>query len=314
MNRRGATCLLWLLPAMAQAQFDCTTNDGAITITHYRGSGGEVTIPATISGLPVVAVGGGAFANNRTLTGITIPDTVTNIGNNAFYCVGSPSRLTRVALGTGVVSIGNFAFSACNQLTGITIPQSAVSIGTGAFVFCTSLTNVTIPSGVTHIGERAFNACFKLPDITVDSSNPVYTSVEGVLFDRQRTTLLQFPGGKGGSYEIPDGVTNLAHLALWNCPRLTSLTIPDGVIHIGDEAFAACNHLARVTIPVSVANIGTGAFNSCVSLTGVFFRGNPPNLARSVFTGDDQATVYYLPGTTGWGPTFGGRPTAVWKP
>ena len=289
-----AVLLLLALPAVVQAQFTYTTNKRTITITGYTGSGGAVTIPGTINGLPVTSIGNYAFARHPTLTSVTIPDSVTNIGDYAFTAVDSYSSLTKVTIGNSVTSIGN-----------------------GAFLFCTSLTSVTIPGSVTSIGDRAFNACFSLTEITVDKNNPAYSSMDGVLFNKSRTALIQFPGGKAGNYKIPDNVTNIVDLALWNCPKLTSVTIPNGITSIGREAFASCNSLTNVTIPDSVANIGIGAFDSCETLTAIYFHGNAPKLDRpdrTMFNGAKNPTIYYLSGTTGWGTTFAGRPTALWKP
>ena len=163
-------------------------------------------------------------------------------------------------------------------------------IGTYAFFNCSSLTSVTIPSNVTSVGDLAFGWCSRLTSIVVDPQNSVYCSVAGVLFDKNQTTLIQCPGGKAGNYAVPSGVTNIASSALNGCTSLTS-----------------------VTIPASVTRIGNYAFDWCISLTGIYFHGNAPSVGSDVIAGDDNASAYYLAGTTGWGSTFGGRPTAQWN-
>jgi hypothetical protein len=129
-----------------------------------------------------------------------------------------------------------------------------------------------------------------LKAISVTALNSVYSSVDGVLFDKTQTTLVKYPQGRVGSYAVPGSVTS-----------------------VGYSAFANCTSLTDVTIPNAVTNIGDSAFFLCANLTAVYCEGNAPSLGgSSVFSGDSNATVYYLPGTAGWGPTFGDRPTALW--
>jgi hypothetical protein len=116
------------------------------------------------------------------------------------------------------------------------------------------------------------------------------------------------------SITIPNSVTSIGDEAFFDCTNLTSVTIGNSVTNIDNFAFCVCGSVTNVTIGNSVTNIGSEAFYSCSSLTGVYFKGNAPNVDSSVFSGDRRATVYYLPGTTGWSPTFCGRPTARWKP
>jgi hypothetical protein len=173
-----------------------TNGDNTITITGYTGTGTVVTIPGRINGLTVTMIGNEAFLGNGHLSDVTIPDSVTTIGDLAFLkCLA----LTR---------IGNTSFSLCG------------------------LTTVTIPATVTSIG--------------------------------------------GGS-------------------------------------FSCCSYLTNVIVGVNVTNIGVEAFSNCQDLKGLFCKGDAPS-CDDLFFNNDRVTVYYLPGTKGWGPTFGGRPTAVWKP
>jgi hypothetical protein len=127
--------------------------------------------------------------------------------------------------------------------------------------------------------------------------------------------LIQFPGGLGGSYTIPNSVTSIAVEAFYYCTNLASVTIPNSVTSIGNFAFEDCHRLTSVTIPNSLANIGSYAFRGCFSLTSTYFLGNaPPGNGRANAFRGDPATVYYLPGTTGWGSTFGSVPAVLWNP
>ena len=275
------------LPAVVQAQWQCTTNDGKISVTGYTGDAGAVAVPSTLNGLPVTSIGFRAFS----------------------FCTG----LTSVKLPNGITSIDDAAFVACGSLTSVTIPDGIISIGNAAFELCDQLTDVTIPKSVTNIGYLAFAGCAHLSSITVDPLNSSYSSLGGVLFDKGQTTLVRCPGGKAGNYTIPNSVANIGALAFWKCD-LTNVTVGTSVTNIGDNAFLLCTRLPNITLPSSLASIGTKAFHICSSLTAVYFKGNAPILGKETFDRERKATIYYLPGTTGWGKEFGGRPTAVWNP
>ena len=184
---------------------------------------------------------------------------------------GGAVEIPAVIDGKSVTSIGNGAFKNCPGLESITIPYTVTSIGDYAFERCTRLKRITIPDGVTSIGTNAFNGCSGLTDITVDSNNPYYCSESGVLFNKNKTTLICYPAGKtDSSYTIPDGVTSIGYAAFEECTGLTSIYIPDGVTSIGDYAFERCTGLESITIPDSVNSIGYEAFNRCTKLTSIY--------------------------------------------
>ena len=215
----------------------------------------------------VTSIGDYAFNGCSSLTSVTIPNSVTEIGGSAF--VGCAS-LKSITMPNGVTSIGDMAFYKCSSLTSITIPDSVTSIGSSAFSDCSKLRSITIPNSVTSIGAWAFNGCTGLTAINVAMENQNYVSPDGVLYNKDKTTIICYPAGKkGNNYKIPDGVTEIGSIAFSRCSSLTSVTIPNSVTSIGSGAFNGCTSLTRVTIPKSVTKIGWNAFSDCTSLTSI---------------------------------------------
>jgi hypothetical protein len=235
----------------------------------------------------------------------SIPEGVANIGDEAFV----NSSLTSIMLPVSVISIGDWAFEGCGNLAGIAIPNSVASIGDYAFDSC-GLTNVAIPSSVISIGTGAFLQCAALSAITVAASNSYYSSIAGVLFDKNQTTLICYPGGLFGGYTIPTGVNSVGSEAFANS-GLTSLTIPNSITSIGDWAFQDCQNLSAITIPSSVTFIGNYAFYGCGSLSTVFFEGNAPTVGSNAFIYAGNPQIYYLSGASGWGSEFAGLPAIM---
>ena len=215
----------------------------------------------------VTSIGDYAFNGCSSLTSVTIPNSMTEIGGSAF--VGC-ANLKSITIPNGVTSIGDLAFNKCSSLTSITIPDSVTSIGSSAFSGCSKLRSITIPNSVTSIGAWAFNGCTGLTAINVAMENQNYVSPDGVLYNKDKTTIICYPAGKkGNNYKIPDGVTEIGSIAFSRCSSLTSVTIPNSVTSIGSGAFNGCTSLTRVTIPKSVTKIGWNAFSDCTSLTSI---------------------------------------------
>ena len=235
-----------------------------------------------------------AFYNCRSLTSVTIPNSVTSIGEYAFYDCTS---LTSVTIPDSVTSICEYAFQGCTSLTSVTIPDSVTRIGAWAFESCTSLTSVTIPDSVTRIGSYAFRDCASLTGIWVAEGNSHYSSdVSGVLFNKDKTTLVQCPGAFA-AYTIPNSVTIIGDSAFFYCTSLTSVTIPDSVTSIGAWAFGCCTSLTSVTISNSVTIIGDSAFSHCKSLTSVAIPDSVTIIEGGAFSDCDNLTDVYYTGT-----------------
>ena len=232
---RLLSLLVLALPTVAQAQFTCQTNGGAITVTGYTGSGGAVTIPSTLYGLPVTAIGNSAFLYKSSLTSITLPNSLTSIGLYAFYSTG---------------------------LTDVTIPNSVTNLGSSAFAACYSLNNVMIGSGVTSIGSDAFYYCSRLLAITVDPANSFYSSLAGVVFNKSQTTLILYPGGKAGGYTVPGSVITIGYSAFYYCYSLTGVTLPSSLTSIGSDAFSCCSELTGIYFQGNAPSLGSSVFYS----------------------------------------------------
>ena len=298
-----------------------STNGGAATIVDYTGSATDVIIPDTVTGgRPVTAIGSSALQLSS-FTSVTIPAGITSIGDGAFYhcfSLGSitvpigvaslgtsvfqgDNSLTNVVLPEGLSSIGNSAFYGCTNLKTFTIPDTVLSIGNSAFYNCSNLKTIVLPDSVTSLQLDAFGYCTSLTNVTFGSG---LTLIGNWAFEH----CTSLP-----SVNIPATVTVIGTNAFSFC-GLTSVTIPSSVTNIQFAAFTWCTNLTSVVLPAKLASIGHGAFESCGNLRAPYFLGNAPPDFGDAFGNDSLATVYYLPGTTGWGATFGSRPTMLWNP
>ena len=216
------------------------------------------------------------------LTSYTIPASVTSIGNLAF----AGCSLTSLTVPSNVQSIESGAFDECQNLNSVTLAPGVVSIGWMAFAD-ESLTTITIPATVTSLNLPFLN-CFRMTSITVDAGNPNYSSVSGVLYDKNVTTLLEAPEAIT-SLTIPSTVTTIGDFAFENS-SIASIVIPAAVTTIASNAFAFCSSLTSITIPSTVTSIGSSAFY-CAGLTGVMMQSaTPPTLGASAFSCSPDAT------------------------
>lgn len=198
--------------------------------------------------------------------------------------------------GKSVTSIGNNAFYSCKNLVNVTIPDSITSIGNNAFEYCASLKSVLIPGSVTSIGNAAFNRCESLMNIEVIKNNSNYFSQDGVLFDKNKTKLIQYPiGNKRIAYDIPNGVKSFGDCAFDSCSTLKNITIPDSVTSIGWGVFSGSESLTN--IDVSENNLNYSSYE------GVLFNKDKTELIK--YPIGNERTSYNIPaGVINFGDVF----------
>lgn len=217
----------------------------------------EIVIPDGVT-----EIGRSAFERCESITEITISDKVTGIGELAFWGCTS---LSKVKLSNNLTEIAGATFSSCTSLREITIPDSVTSIGGSAFSGCTSLESITIGSGVKYLDNGWIDSCRRLANITVSPDNKTYSSVDGVLFNKDKSELLAYPiGNKRSSYTIPDGVTK-----------------------IYQKAFYGCRYIETLTIPVSVAEIEASALGNCYDIRTIIYLGTREQWKEVVIGADN---------------------------
>ncbi len=289
----------------------------------------ELVIPNTIKQINKYS-----FSGCKSITSIIIPNGVVSIGDYAF---DSCDNLISVSLPESVTFIGQRAFSFCNNLKNISIPNDVTNIGGAAFCYCKSLISINIPDKVTNIGRDAFLMCESLENIVVHENNATYSSTDGVLFNKDKTLLITYPGGKSDTeYIVPNKVTTVGISSFNGCKALNAVTIPQNVAGIYRDAFDHCDNLANINvdknnleyssidgvlcnkdkstliiypvgktdgeyiIPESVINIGSMAFNGCDKLVSITIPDNVVSIGWAAFNGCGSLTNVYITDMTVW--------------
>lgn len=210
------------------------------TLVSYKGEASEVTLPNTIT-----AIGKDSFSNNSKLTKVVIPDSVKIIDYAAFE---NCNNLQYVSVGDGVKSIGSSAFSGCSSLQSVNIPEKCNELGSGVFAGCTSLSNVSI-----------------------DSQNRVYICLDGVIYTKDGSLLVQYlPGRTSSIYSMPVSVKKIGEYSFWGADSLTNVSVSNGVNEIPEYAFSNCKSLSKVVLPTSVESLMAYSFADCPNLSSVY--------------------------------------------
>ena len=282
-------------PPLVQDDYTYTTNEaGEATITGFNASySGNLSIKSTLGGCRVTRIMPEAFLNCLGLTSVTIP--------------------------TSVIDLGEYTFRGCTGLTNAVIGNGVTWFDWSHFLGCTNLTHVDIGNGVTHLPEEAswevdfpnltslalgsqikdvgiLSSFSSLTSLSVSVLNTTYSSLNGVLFDKNRQSLVMYPPAKAGIYTIPGSVTRIGDDAFIGCSGLTGITIPGSVTYIGQEAFYGCTGLGSATFhPSSDTEIQQGAFACCTSLTNVVLVSGVTRIGQEAFRYCPALTLITLP-------------------
>lgn len=275
---------------------------------------GNVTIPSTLGGYPVTGIGYRAFYNCKSITSLTIPDSVTSLGNDAFqYCTG----MTGVKLGKGITAISEIAFYGCTGLKSVTIPDSVTVIGKNAFYNCTNLTTVDLGNGLTTISNQAFYKCTGLTGLKFPSSLQSIGMFAFYHCESLRSVVIPDSVTSIGtcafqycvnltSAEIGNGLTKLDAQIFENCTSLANVKLSNGITDISNYVFSGCTGLTSVKIPNGVTSIGAGVFQGCTGLESVTIPASVTNFGSSVFYQCSSLTDVYYGGTQGlWDTVIG---------
>lgn len=282
------TCLAHSIPAAISGDVEYIDRGTYIELIDYLGYGGVLTIPETISGKPVREIKNAFLSHDDGVTQVIIPAGITTIGYLAFdYC----DTLYTITVDSGNPNYSSINGALCNK-SGTTliscppatpgtytIPSGITRLDPG-FFDCGNLTQIVFPDSVQYLHFATFNLCSGITEFTVSESNPYFSSTNGILFNKDKTTLIRYPATRSGPYTVPESVEWLDH-----------------------HSFFYCRNLTGVIIPATLTDIDFLAFSSCRNLQFVFFQGNAPSLNEesaswNIF--EENTTIYYVPENSGF--------------
>lgn len=266
--------------ASVSGNYEYTTlDDGTIEISRYNGLGGDVTIPGTIGGKAVTSIGSYAFSPEDStvqIRKVTIPDSVTVIGEYAFYM----SSLTEVTLPKNLKEIKPWAFEN-TPITSIVIPEGVTILQRGVFQYCGNLTSVSLPNSLIEIQDEAFENCQALEQIVIPNSvKKIYSNVFGNCY---RLSLIN----------LPPMITEISDRMFYNCASLTGITIPDTVTKIDEHAFCGCATLQKIGMPSALKCLGDGAFSGCTNLSSLTLPDSVEDIGSAAFSATNISNINF---------------------
>lgn len=278
--------------------FESSSQLNTIGIYGFRGTAiSSITIPASVT---LFDTGAFVFCSSLNTIDFETGSLLSTINTSTFR---GCSNLSSVTLPAGVAAIGNYAFADCSTLSSINFESSDHLTELGSFVFlnCPALASFTLFSSVETLGNNTFLG--SVISITVESDNPNFSSLDGVLYNKDQSTLYYCPSTKTGTFSIPQMTSRIGIDAFYNCSDLTSITLPLGVEWIDEWAFENCTRLTLLNLPSTVKQIGSNAFYNCIGLTSLYVNSSVPvdlSSADNVFYGVDvvNCTLYVPQGTS----------------
>ena len=220
----------------------------------------DIVLPKSIGGRDVVGIKAYAFKGYDNIESVSIPESMTNIGDYAFYGCSTLNKIT-FAKNSKLTTIGEYAFTDCVSIATITLPNSLKVIGANAFERCNGIKQIAIPKSVETLSANAFRDCLTLKTVTFSNNSSLSTiGTEAFCGCTALSTVT-----------LPEGLVGVSSSAFFGCSNLASLTLPTTLVDIEPYAFYGCAILTEVAIPDSVETIGASAFNNCQKLTSVTF-------------------------------------------
>lgn len=276
---------------------------------------GDIVIPSTITyndtTYTVTSIGDKAFHIAKKLHSISMPNTITSIGKDAF----GGCRFQSVTIPNSVTCIGEYAFSYCNELKSIKLSDSLTTIVDRAFVHCDSLSTITFPNTLIYIGNRAFAECHSLTSIIIPRSVTsivsgafMFSPITSIVVDKDNTVydsrnncnaIIETKTNKlivgCATTIIPDNITSIGEQAFQGCDSIRTIVIPESVTEICRSAFFQCSNMISIYIPQTVKSIGRSAFSECSKLKSITIPQGIRTIEDFTFDGCESLTSIIIP-------------------